>query len=339
MRVILVHLICLVCLYSGLHGLTHVVSLAVVPQHKNLDTLHSKATIFYGPNKMVAAGIADLGHSMRPKMIFLGASNVLSGFRPTDLETLFPQYEIHNLALGNHNITRFLLEYGVIQRTLKKELLEKSVIVMGIWYGAFTENDGPNKKPLLNVEKIFLDSGLYVRRDGTIGPLFPPEWMPFIVGVLRPYYFAEYLVEVAQFKNRDFGLNFVQHDVADELIRPKMIDYFNTWIGRTDGKLAEEQFQELVALRELVDQSSGDLVIVDLPLPLWHSERSDYYKDYQNRKEKYLTSVTGSPRIRYINLQEDPNLTKAEAYYDGTHPNPSGALLWSKALRQSWKSY
>lgn len=318
----------------ALYGVLYAASVVVAPSETNLDMTACKRTVYYTPNRLLAAGLASLGSTNKPKLIFLGASNVQAGFRPADFCNSLPHYEIDNLALGNQNLSRIRVELGVIQQLLPTPVLKKSLIIVGIWYGAFTENAPALQRPLLDVERVLSESGLFVRNDReTLCPVVPSTWMPVLVALLRPYYFVEYVVEKAQRKDRDFGMVYHQHDPADEDVKVKTMDYLDKWVGRPDDRLGEEQFQELLKMRDMVDRSGGTLVIVDLPLPRWHTDRSRYVADYHKKRHCYMPQVLRSAHIRYVNLGDEAHLCRSELFFDGTHPNPSGAHLWCDALK------
>ena len=97
-----------------------------------VDTGNQKLSIFRSSVSRVILGVDKLKITAKPKLLFVGASNVREGFRPPDSTMLFPGYEAHNLAVGASNITQIIDVVSYIGNSLPKELARQAVFIVGI---------------------------------------------------------------------------------------------------------------------------------------------------------------------------------------------------------------
>lgn len=316
------------------HAAAWAASMVVAPPVRQVDSLPASDTLYLTDAKLVAVGVANLGATPAPKMIFFGPSNVTSAFRPDEVRRLFPEYEVHQLALGFHNMSHARLEAGLLTRTLPPEVLRASVFVLGVWYGAFVEN-GHHK--LFDMESVFVRSGLFRRGGAGVEPIARPALLPLLVHLLRPFHFAQWLWESKAGTVRPHQVDrFVNAPAKGREKEESLEAIEDKWLRRPDRTLADQQFEELVETARLLDAAGARLVVVDMALPRWHTEHARYLPSYQRQKERYWAQLAALPRTRVIDLTRVEEISVDEAFYDLNHVTLEASVKWAEALKARW---
>jgi len=78
----------------------------------------------------------------------------------------------------------------------------------------------------------------------------------------------------------------------------------------------------------LLSQGSG-VVIVDLPLPRWHRERSPYMTSYNGQLAALVRRYSGTPGFSFLSLK---GLGDDDDFCDEVHPKPRLRSAWSAQL-------
>ena len=97
-----------------------------------------------------------------------------------------------------------------------------------------------------------------------------------------------------------------------------------------DGFLKEEQFMEITNLGKVVSSLGSRLVLVDMPIPKWHSDASPHFKYYQKVKTGYIKQMVLNKNTEYINLQ---NTLVDDDFYDMAHPKKESTLKLMKSFK------
>jgi len=348
MKVVARQLGCLLLFLLGWYGLFYLATLIMIPEPARLDTnMNWRKTVYNDEAHELVLGGYMLRRSCDPKMFLLGASNVREGFRPDELQPLFPSLDIHNLAIGGDNVTQVRQVLGIMKANVPDKVLTNSVVVLGIWYGLFVDNRKLwGQEGITNLQRQQIGSFFYRREGNEMVPVLQSSQMCLAVQVLRPYFFClnlqkrcryyyprlrEFISDYLLRRTIDFSVFSDKPTVVDESFKTRAIEFWFDYIGRRDGTLDNEQFDELVRLCNVITETGAQLILVDLPLPRWHQERSPYWTDYQERKMSSLRAILKSPRVRYVNLQ---HMSNDEMFSDSGHPDPHFTCMWSKALRQ-----
>jgi hypothetical protein len=309
-------------------------SMAVVPPKRIFDSLPASDTIYLTDAKLVAAAVAGMGATASPKLILFGPSASTSAFRPHEVHQRYPAYEVHQLSLGWHNITHAKLEARLMIESLPPEVLAKSVFALAVWYGGFVENGQPH---LFDMESVFLQSGLFARQGGVLHPIASPSVLPVLLQLMRPFHFAQWLVESRLGTYRPHGFDrFVNAPAKAGEKEASMKVIEDEWLRRADRTLADQQFDELLEVAKLIDKAGARLLIVDLALPRWHTEHAAYLPSYAAQKEKYWPQLKKYPRVEMIDLTGVEALVDDENYYDLNHVTLEGTAAWADALKARW---
>lgn len=363
----------LILLFSVLYSSVFAISVFMVPDSKNINT-NLWSNIYSGGYGIgvLCLDSSRLQKSSKPKLVFLGSSNVMVGFNPDELQPVFPRYEVANLSSAGANITDIRQTFELLHTLLSREVFRKSVFVIGMWYKIYQGELGPERNI---INKLLLTTGVYKMEGNKVCPVVPAKYMYTLVRTLRPFYFIKYALkkwdeyisysiwakskEIRTHINKYLlGNQKKQKDTAtigsnvDLLIEYPMHTskkgylteedknwllekYLNHKKGE-DLKLGNKGFEELLRLCQDAQKWGGTIVLVDLPLPDWHMERSSFFKDYQTRKLSYIHKATQLGYVHYLSLQYGDGLTDEANFTDSTHPKDNVSALWCKSLKERW---
>ena len=134
------------CYFAGSFVLLYAVILAaclvLVPRQAQSLRLNSEMaprTVFATEPKYVFLNRSPTA-STAPKVILVGASNVMVGFRQTQLQKFMPGMEVHNLAVGGSNMTQVGQVVDLVQELQSPAAMRNTTYVIGMWYGQFAED-------------------------------------------------------------------------------------------------------------------------------------------------------------------------------------------------------
>jgi hypothetical protein len=292
--------------------------------------------------------------SSKPKLLYLGASNVREGFRPPDSTQLFPEFEAHNLSMGASNITQLKQVAEYAGNSMPKDLAKQSVFVIGIWYGNFVANNDRFRSGKTNFEDELTRSDIYrkvmfgFKRENShvISKHFDHDARftlirPFLLlgeyglklkGGFIPF-IQEYIKKpVNSIKSTLFNLKLVKKKSKEFDIQDikGAIKFMKWYMHSEDGFLKEEQFMEIINLGKIVSSLGSRLVLVDMPLPKWHSDTSPHFKYYQKVKKGYIKQMLQNKNTEYINLQ---NTLVDDDFIDMAHPKKESTLKLMKSFK------
>ena len=106
MKLILKQIASLLAALVALYGVLLAISLLLVPRTElgqRLDAARASSSLFLTEPKYVFLARSRLDTSA-DKVILVGASNTLAGFKQPQVQALLPALEVHNLAVGGSNI-------------------------------------------------------------------------------------------------------------------------------------------------------------------------------------------------------------------------------------------
>lgn len=302
----------------------------------------------YG-NDQIPLGVYGykLLNSMQPKIFVLGASGVMHGFRPNEIEKNIPGYQVANLAVSGNNISGIHDEVKAIKNTFPKDILNKSYFVAGVFFGTFIENKvrygrfRPDKK---NEPDIYLQLkrwGFYYEKGGEVFPKYTSARIWSVMeNIERPIRVFQIVLDL----NPENILLRILRDISRckrllqrimgmprQNIQEESIKFWLKFMDRTEGKLANEQFEELIRLKETIEKNNLKLIIVDLPLPKWHQDGSPLYKDYKKKIKSYINKITSSTNIEYVSFED---LNDPSYFWDPVHVKQDYTYLWAQSLHR-----
>lgn len=327
---------CLFLLYAILLALT----LALVPkptQDGDLDTRSAGSTIFMTEPKYIYLNRTPL-RSTSDKIILLGASNVAAGFQLAELRPLIPASDaLHNFAMSGANMTEIRQVIDLVQQVQSAEARRHETLVLGIWYGVF----GVDRLRWYIPGRVSGDTDIDIERyryrferrtaHGSI-PLVPWRYLDAAVTAVYPFLFLDKLARDTQ--HWFSGMYSAPPRDLDSVVVSKddkkaMFNYWSSEMGPPSPTVLDEQFAVLEQSCKAVLSQRSSLVVVDLPLPRWHKERSPYEGYYQQRKTELVKRWNGRPGFSFVDMSD---MDDDDDFYDEVHPRPRVTFEWAKRL-------
>jgi hypothetical protein len=318
------------------------ISMVLVPPQRGgtLDTAQAARSLFATEPKYVFLGRGAL-NSADDKVLLLGASNVVTGFRQDQLQQLVPGAEINNIGVGGSNVTQLRQIVDLVLDVQNPEVRRHNTFVIGAWYGLFAEDHRRWNMPDRHAGDTDIDIeryryGFYRRTDSGPVSMIPRGLLGVGVALIHPILVADKLLRDATKSmrrvmagNAPVPANAQRNAAAiGESDRRRYLAFWDDYMGRR-GRLADEQFVVLERLIDRISGTGGRVVIADLPLPAWHQQRSPYYADYRERTRSLFDRFEMLSGVQVVRLRAGG----ADAdFSDEVHPKPKVALGWSRQL-------
>jgi hypothetical protein len=343
MRVIVKQLVYLLASVVGVYLVILAIVLVAFPDEDSdgpMNSARAPSTYFVTEPKYVVLNRRSLATD-RPRVIFVGASNTVVGFRQRQVAALLPGVEVDNLGVGGANVTEIAQVIDLALEAEPKAARADDTFVISIWYGEFAQDRvrwyTPDRHPGdtdINIEQYRY--ALYHRtKDGPALSL-PIEDLRFEIAALRPYLLLDELSRRAtaglrSLLFRDKGNRTdAERDSAtlSEAEKARDLEYWQSQI-QLQGEVSNEQFDVLHAAIGRILASGGKVVLVDLPIPKWHSSRSPFYESYLKRRDALLAELKGTPGFRFVDMGEQDNDLD---FSDEVHPKPTIAPRWASTI-------
>ncbi len=324
-------------IYAALLG----ISLVLVPPPRHvtvLDTAQASRSLFATEPKYVFLGRSVL-NSTHEKVLLLGASNVVVGFRQSQLQRLVPGAEISNISVGGSNVTQLRQIVDLVYEVQGAEARRHDTFVIGTWYGLFADDARRWRTPDRHAGDTDIDIeryryGFFRRTDAGPVAVLPPEWLGIGVRLLHPCLVVDKLLrDATKSARRMLGgnapeLTDAQRDamVIGENDRRRYLAFWKDYMG--GGTLPDAQFDALERLVRRISRTGGRVIVADLPLPAWHAERSPYQAEYLQRTKSLFKTLASLPGVRVVRVRAD----SADAFSDEVHPKPKATRGWAEQL-------
>jgi hypothetical protein len=327
----------------GIYAILLALSYALVPpvtERGGLDTSLANRSIFTTEPKYV---FLNRG-AVRPdasRIVFVGASNTVVGFKQREVQQLMPSSEVDNLSVGGSNMTQVAQIVDLVQDLQDSEARRRTTFVIGMWYGMFvpdgirwTTPDRHQGDTDIDIERYRY--GFYWRSDTGPRQVIPSNELSLGVMLIHPYLVFDYLSRLASkgLRERLQGKPPRRTDVernasvVAEADRVLALQYWRDQM-HSDGPVAEEQFLVLGDLIARILAQGSRVVLVDLPIPRWHAERSPFYANYLNRKKSLLSALQGKPGFSYLEMADQNDDLD---FSDEVHPKPRVTPLWATRI-------
>jgi hypothetical protein len=272
------------------------------------------------------------------RIVFVGASNTAVGFKQREVQQLVPSSEVDNLSVGGSNLTQVAQIVELVQDLQDPAARRRTTFVIGIWYGMFVPDEFRWATPDRHKGDTDIDIeryryGFYRRTDSGPRQILPANELSMGVMLLRPYLVFDELSRAASKRLRDrlHGKPPRRTDaqrnasIVPEADRLLALKYWEDQM-HSDGAIEEEQFLVLRDLIARILAQGSKAVLVDLPIPEWHAERSPFYASYLSRKNSLLSVLQGKPGFSYLEMAgQNDDLD----FSDEVHPKPRVTPLWA----------
>jgi hypothetical protein len=306
----------------------------------SLDTASAAASPFMTEPKYAFLSRSQLNNS-DDKLILLGASNVLAGFRPAQLQGQLPSVQVHNLAIGGANMTEVKQMVDLVLEVQTPQARQHNVFVMGVWYGLFADDRArwytPDRFPGdtdLDIERYRY--GFYRRTAAGPAPLLPAQWLDTGVTLIKPFLLVDRLARDAGKLVRRGGKPVATAEAgqpgAPNVERQRQyLAFWDDYMGHS-GQLADAPFELLSRTITTIRESGGKVVLVDLPLPSWHASASAYDRSYRQHVQKLRQRLDGNAGVAFLSLRD---ADQPEDFSDEVHPRPPVAARWAQRLAEA----
>lgn len=340
MRAILKQVLYLSIALVGIYAVLLALSYALVPAvngRSGLDSSLAGDSIFTTDPKYVFLNRA----AVRPdasRIVFVGASNTAVGFKQREVQPLMPSSEVDNLSVGGSNMTQVAQIIDLVQDLQNPAARHRTTFVIGMWYGMFVPDGSRWATPDRHKGDTDIDIeryryGFYRRSDTGPKQILPSNELSLGVMLIHPYLVFDELSRLASkgLRERLSGKPPRRTDaernasIVSEAERVVALKYWRDQM-QSDGPISEEQFLVLRDLIARILSQGSKALLVDLPIPRWHAERSPYYANYLSRKKTLLSALQGKPGFTYLEMaDQDEDLD----FSDEVHPKPRVTPLWA----------
>jgi hypothetical protein len=343
MRAILKQTLYLAIALIGIYGVLLAASYAVVPAAKERDGLDSGLSadsIFTTEPKYVFLNRTAVRPDLS-RVVFVGASNTVVGFKQREVQQLVPTTEVDNLSVGGSNMTQVAQIVDLVQELQSPAARRRTTFVIGMWYGMFVPDELRWATPDRHKGDTDIDIeryryGFYRRGDNGPRQILPSDELALGVMLIHPYLVfddlsravSKRLLERLQGKpprRTDAERN---ASIVSEEGRVIALKYWHDQM-HSDGPIAEEQFLVLRGVIGRILGQGSKVLLIDLPIPRWHSERSPFYADYLNRKAMLLADLEGKPGFSYLEMAEKNDDFD---FSDEVHPKPRVTPIWARQV-------
>jgi len=305
-----------------------------------------------------------LAKSKQPVIVIAGASAAQEGFQPRSMQDVMPELLTHNLAMGGANISEVGQIIGhAFKSKLAPELINSSALVLALSYAMFVPDQKRWRDPVfvppeaIKQDEILTD----VAREALRCPhacnsdsfffRIAPGWLVtlakeryiFFQSVVRrlPTHPGDPLLRKSIWKQDPLKLHKAFSSEKKPSAAPpvpqepylvmahRQMDFLTDYMGQPRGVLHDEQFDKLDALIDKVRALGLRVVVVDMPLPSWHREKSPFFASYQAKLQARVGRHLQDGGISFVDLTA---AIPDDEFRDSVHPSAEAAAHWAGAL-------
>lgn len=324
--------------------------------NQQLDTGSRASDVAFG-----ALGASAVVYNRRPLIrssplvILIGSSN-FQRYSANAIASEMPGISANNMAVDGSDLADFELMVNLAYEVLPASSCGQHTFVLGLWYGEFVKGTGQG----------FLDSelaryGLYQNvRDGRAILKIPRSALPVAVAALRPLVIMQRARETLTTATTSAVEDVLgqAHPPAtdsagqDQATGPSEAEKRSLIERRSAAgkRVSDDVLAKLIPIAKRISDAGDRLVLVDLPLPRWHTEAVPAATDYSRRKQAYFAEVLHLPGIYYLDMEGSAT---DEDFYDSVHLRPKACIGLAHRLGRAlaglpaptspalarWKSY
>lgn len=343
MRLILAQLARLTLALLALYGALLVLAWLVVPREpagQRIDTARAAETLYLTEPKYVFFARERL-RNVEPKVLLLGASNTMAGFKQRELQPLLPEVEVHNLAVGGANIKEVAQLAELVREVQPAEGRQKTTYVIGLWYGLFASDGVRWHTPDRNAGDTDIDIeryryGFYRRTAQGATPLLSPRYLAAEEALVLPYLALDRAARDltvslrARLSGKPPKLSDEQRNARIISVeeQQKYLAFWRQYMGQAP-RLSEEPFAQLEHLVQTIVADGSRVVLVDLPIPGWHASGSELAADYRERLRQAWPLLGALPGVSLLAMADE---SEHGDFSDEVHPKPRVSPRWAQRL-------
>jgi hypothetical protein len=318
------------------------------PPSRRIDTSRAAETLYLTEPKYVFMARQRL-QSEVPKVLLLGASNTMAGFKQRELQPLLPEVEVHNLAVGGANLREVRQVAELVREVQSPRARRQTSYVVGLWYGLFASDaarwntvDRHAGDTDIDIERYRY--GFYRRTSDGAAPLLPPRYLGTAETLVLPYLALDRLARDLTVSLRA-QLSGKAAKLTDEQRNARVIgldeqqQYLAFWRGYMgpEPRLSDQQFEQLRALVDTLVSDGSRVVLVDMPIPSWHARGAALAADYRERMHQLTPTLSALPGVTWLpltNSDEDSD----DHFSDEVHPKPRVSPRWAARLAEALRA-
>jgi hypothetical protein len=309
---------------------------------------------------------SSLAKSRQPMIVIAGASAAQEGYPPEIARTVAPNFLVHNFSMGGANISEV---DQIIDHALKaappSDIIGRSLLVLAVSYPMFVPNQKRWRDPIfvppdaLKLSEVLTDiEREALRCPGACNPGSPffkiaPGWIvalakeryTLLLPIVRhlPVHLGDPLLRKKIWRQNPRKLlepRSSQKSASETPQTPpepylvmahRQMDFLTQYMGQPQGVLHNEQFERLKTLITKVRSYGFRVVVVDMPLPSWHREKSPFFAPYQTKLRDALASHLDSSTVEFVSLAD---AIPDDEFRDSVHPKEEAATHWASVLME-----
>jgi len=327
----------------ALYAALLVITLVAVPLARGdagpLDASRAASSLYLTEPKYV---FMERGRLNTPtdKVLVLGASNSLVGFKQAELQRLLPDREVHNISVGGSNITQLGQIVELVREVQTPAARRHDTYVLGLWYGVFASDQARWYTPDRHAGDTDIDIeryryGFFRRGESGAVPLLPPRFLSSGAALIHPYLVADQLARDVTQSLRE-RLSGKPHKLTDQernarvvsdAERQQYLAFWRNYMGSVDS-LSDAPFARLRRTVDAIRADGGKVVLVDMPIPRWHAQGSTLHADYERRMAQLLPELEALDGVAVLRLSGDDD----DDFSDEVHPKPRVTPRWAEEL-------
>jgi len=330
---------CLAVLYAAVLA----AALSIEPlteQDAVIDTMQAESSRFSTYHKYAFLNRAGLREA-KDRVVLIGSSNTMRGFKPRELQSLLPGMEVSNLAVPSANISEFRQVVELVYELQAPAARQRDTFVMGIWYGTFVTDkvrwNNPDRKAGdtdIDVERYRY--GFWRRTEHGPERVLPASQLALGVMLVHPLLLLERGVRLSteRIRNVMSGHTRELSDAERNVIVPthaqkeRMLRFHADYLGNVP-ELSAEQFDVLTSTVDYVRDNGSRVIIAILPIPRWHAQMSRYTHSFETRVRGLKSALSNIAGVNILDMQD---LDDDDDFYDEVHPRPRCSLTWERTL-------
>jgi hypothetical protein len=342
LKTVLGQLLLLLFSFLTLSCVLLIVSLLVLPPPDRaapIDTFRAENTVYTTSPRQIYYGRKGL-RAEGEKVILLGSSNTQVGFDRQLLADRIDGVTFHNLGIGDANMTEIAQIADLARASIGQENLEGHIFVIGIWYATFIENANRWSSGDAAVFETDIDRERFrygFQRAGANGPegLISDRDADYAAIAVHPFIALEKAMRLVTADLR--SLFFVRPPNFDTEVRNTMVysdlqksqalAYRRRYM--TSDALTGEQYAVLDALVRSLTDAGAQVIVADLPIPIWHAQGIPYDADHSDRIAQTRAGLDEIAAFTYLDLRQ---LNTADSFYDDAHVRPRDIGPWIDGL-------
>jgi hypothetical protein len=263
-------------------------------------------------------GLAPLAGGDR-SVVILGASNICEWPLATMEASLGAGTRVHNLCVGAINVAAIESLTQVIKDRLPEARRPNTVLVIGLWYGLFADNQSRWAGFDNTVDQLRLKYRiLYSKQDGKVVRVLPTALFGAASTALLParaisrlrYPVPPGFVQPTDPPPREEAA--MVRDFQGRLERVNA----HTMGSKPDGAIPAQQFEALMSMVQRLSGEGFKVVLLDLPVARWHADHSLFHATYNAVKAPYFAALAKLPGVSYIDMQ---SFSDNAFFADGIH--------------------